>query len=171
MTSVTSTRLQGFTRSLRRSGIGRSMVRTAGFNVAAMLAAGLGGVILARAVGPTVRGEYAAVTSWFGFALMVGAMGQPAALCFHVARDPGQAREYVATSRAMMLTTGVLALIGGMLLAPELAHGNSSVEIAYRIAFGASVVTFVAASFTFALQARDLSRWNVVRVSTSQYLA
>jgi O-antigen/teichoic acid export membrane protein len=31
--------------------------------------------------------------------------------------------------------------------------------------FGASIVTLVGASYTFALQARDLHRWNVVRVS------
>jgi O-antigen/teichoic acid export membrane protein len=145
--------------------MGRSVVRTAGFNATAAVAAGLGGIILARAVGPTVRGEYAAVTSWFGFALMVGAMGQPAALCFHVARHPEQAREWVATSRAMMLTTGALAVMAGMLLAPVLAHGNPSVTVGYRIAFGSSIIAFVAASYTFALQAQDLRRWNVVRVS------
>src|SRR4030081_2011896 len=90
---------------LRGSALGKTVARTAGFNVASNMAAALGGVILARAVGPTVRGEYAAVTSWFGVVLMVGGMGQPAALCFHVARDPGNARGYVATSRVMMLAT------------------------------------------------------------------
>lgn len=133
--------------------------------MAAMAAAGLGGVILARAFGPTVRGEYAAVTSWFGLALMVGGMGQPAALCFYVARDPQRARDYVATSRAMMLTTGAVALATGMLLAPVLAHGHPEVTTGYRIAFGASIVAFVGASYTFSLQARNLHSWNVVRLT------
>ncbi len=92
-------------------------------------------------------------------------MGQPAALCFYVARDPRRAREYVATSRAMMLTTGALALAAGMLLAPLLARGNPAVTVGYRIAFATSIVAFVGASYTFSLQARDLHRWNVVRVS------
>jgi O-antigen/teichoic acid export membrane protein len=35
----------------------------------------------------------------------------------------------------------------------------------YQIAFGASILAFVGASYTFSLQARDLRRWNVVRVS------
>ena len=130
-----------------------------------MLTAGLAGVILARAVGPSVRGEYAAITSWFGFAVMVGAMGQPAALCFHVSRDPSQSRAYVATSRAMMLTTGGLTLIAGLVVAPVLGHDNPAVTNGYRIAFGASIIAFVAASYTYALQAKDLSRWNIVRVS------
>ena len=158
-------RIQGLATTLHWPGIGRSIARTAGFNVASAAAAGVGGIILARAVGPTVRGDYAAVTAWFGVALMVGGMGQPAALCFYVARNPERAREYVATSRTMMLTTGALSLTAGILLAPLLAHGNDAVTLGYRIAFGSSVVTFVGAAYTFALQGCDLRRWNVVRLS------
>jgi O-antigen/teichoic acid export membrane protein len=165
VTHAAPTRLRGLATTLRRPGMTRSIARTAGFNLASTLAAGLGGVIFARVAGPTVRGDYAAVTSWFGVALMLGGMGQPAALCFHVAKDPDQAREYVATSRAMMLVTGTLSLTAGMLLAPLLAHGNSEVARGYQIAFGASILAFVGASYTFSLQARDLRRWNVVRVS------
>src|ERR1700732_2940240 len=94
---------------LRGYAIGKAVARTAGFNVASNMAAALGGVILARAVGPTVRGAYAPVTAWCGVALMVGGMGHPAALCYYVAHDPRRARGYVATSRAMMLTTGAVA--------------------------------------------------------------
>ena len=158
-------RLQVLATTVRWPGIGRSIARTAAFNAASTAAAGLGGIILARAVGPTVRGEYAAITAWFGVALMIGGMGQPAALCFYVARDPLRAREYVATSRAMMLTTGTISLIAGILLAPLLAHGIAAVSLGYRIAFGTSIVAFVGASYTFSLQARDLRQWNVVRVS------
>ena len=74
--------------ALHLPGIGRRIVRTAGFNVVSAAAAGLGGIILARELGPTVHGEYAAITAWFGVALMVGDLGQPAALCSYVARDP-----------------------------------------------------------------------------------
>jgi O-antigen/teichoic acid export membrane protein len=153
------------TRKVRGSSSGRSVMRTAGFNVAATAAAGLGGVIIARTLGPTGRGDYAAVTSWFGIVLIIGGLGQPAALCFHVSRHPGQAREYVATARAMMLATGVLAMTLGILLAPVLAHGDGELADAYRIAFGASLITFVAASYTFSLQAKDIRRWNIVRLA------
>jgi O-antigen/teichoic acid export membrane protein len=158
-------RRQVMAAGLRWPEAGRAVARTAGFNMASTIASGVCGVLLARAVGPTVRGEYAAITAWFGVALMVGGMGQPAALCFYVSADPSRARGYVATSRAMMLVTGVLALLAGMLLAPVLARGNAAVTAGYRIAFGASVTAFVGASYTFSLQARDLRRWNVVRVS------
>lgn len=133
--------------------------------MASTVAAGLGGILIARTFGPTVRGEYAAISAWFGIALMVGGMGQPAALCFYVSRDPMRARQYVATSRAMMLTTGALALGGGLLLAATLSRGSSEVAAGYRIAFSTSILAFVGASYTFSLQAKDLRRWNVVRVS------
>jgi len=158
-------RLREAAAALRRRGASRLVIRTAGFNIASTAAAGLGGIIVARVLGPELRGEYAAVTAWFGISLMVGSMGQPAALCFYVAKDPGLAREYVATSRAMMLVTGTAALVGGILLAPLLAHGNAELTVAYRIVFSASIIAFIGASYTFSLQARNLRWWNTVRVS------
>jgi O-antigen/teichoic acid export membrane protein len=159
------TRLQGLATTLRWRSVGRVVARTAGYNMGSTAAAGLAGIVLARTLGPAARGDYAAITAWFGMALMVGGMGQPAALCYYVARDPERARGYVATSRAMMLTTGALTIAGGMLLAPVLAHGDAQVTVGYRIAFGAAIMAYVGASYTFSLQARDLRRWNAVRVS------
>ncbi len=150
---------------LRRRDFARSVARTAEFNVATAAAAGLGGIIIARVVGPTVRGEYAAVTAWMSVLLIVGGMGQPAALVYYVAREPLRARDYVATSRVMMLATGMVTVVAGFLLAPMLAHRLPAVTAGYRIAFGTLIVGFVAGSFTASLQARDLHRWNVVRVT------
>jgi O-antigen/teichoic acid export membrane protein len=150
-------------RAMGRPGLVRSMARTAVFNVAATVASGLGGVVIARAVGPTVRGEYAGVTAWYSVTVLIGGMGQPAALCFFVARDPARSCDYVTTSRAMMLATGALALLTGMIIAPLLAHGNPGIASAYRIAFGVSIIALVASSYTYSLQARDISRWNVCR--------
>lgn len=127
------------------------------------MAAGLGSVIVARALGPTGRGEYAAIIAWFGVSCIVGQMGLPAALCFYVSKDPQRAPDYVATSRAMMLGTGMLAFLAGLLLAPVLSRGNPEVADGYRIAFGISIVTYVGIAYTYSLQARHLLRWNVVR--------
>jgi O-antigen/teichoic acid export membrane protein len=150
---------------LRKRHVGGAIARTAGFNAAAAAAAALAGVIIARTVGPAVRGEYAAVMAWFGVLLLVGEMGQSAAVCFYVAREPERARGYVATSRTMLTVTGVLALAGGLLLAPVLAHGNPQLAGAYRIAFGGSVLAFIGTSYTFSLQATSTDRWNLVRLS------
>ena len=155
---------QSIAAALRRRGFARSVAQTGGFNFATMALAGLGGIIIARAVGPTVRGEYAAVTVWMGISLTVGALGQRAALVYYAAREPLRAREYVATSRAMMMATGMVTLVAGFLLAPALAHGLPAVTAGYRIAFGSSIVVFVGGSFIASLQARDMHRWNVVGV-------
>ena len=151
--------------ALRSHPIGGLIARTACFNVAAMAAAALGGVILARALGPTVRGEYAAVQAWFGVVLVAGEAGQSAAVCFYVARDPRRARGYVATSRSMMLATGTVALLAGIVVAPTLAHGLPGLTTAYRVAFAGSIVAFMSTSYTTALQARATNRWNLVRLS------
>jgi O-antigen/teichoic acid export membrane protein len=139
------------------------MARTAGFNMATTMAVGLSSIVVARALGPSVQGDYAAITAWFGISCMIGQMGLPAALCFYVAKDSPRARNYVATSRAMMLATGTLAFGVGLLLAPVLSHGNAEVADGYRIAFSTSVVTYVGIAYTYSLQARHLLRWNAVR--------
>jgi hypothetical protein len=125
-------RLRELASALRR-GVGRQAANTAGYNVASNAAADRRGIVVARALGLGMRGEYAAVTAWFGIALMVGGLGQPTALCFDVAHDPRNARSYVATSRAMMLVTGTSALARVILFAPR--PGNAELTLAHRIAF------------------------------------
>ena len=50
------------------AGSDAQVASTAGCNVASNAAVGLGGIIVARAGGPEMRGAYAAVTAWFGVA-------------------------------------------------------------------------------------------------------
>jgi O-antigen/teichoic acid export membrane protein len=157
--------LQSGRSALRRHSVGRLIAQTAGFNVAAAAAAAVGGVVLARAAGPVVRGEYAAVTAWFGVLQIVGEVGQSAAICFYTARDPEQARDYVATSQTMMLVTSSIAVLAGILVAPYLARGYPGLAGAYRIAFAGSVFSFVGTSYLFSLQARATRRWNLVCLS------
>ena len=150
---------------LRRPGIGRSVLETVGYNITMTVAGALSGVIIARAAGPTQRGEYTAVTSWLGFTLMLGELGLPIALTFYVAKDPLRARSYVATARAMMLASCALAMACGLLLAPVLGHGHPGLTTAYRIAFVCLPVSCIADSYTFALMGRALALWNQARVS------
>jgi len=150
--------------ALRQRHVG-AIARTACFNAASAAAAALSGVIVARTVGPAVRGQYAAVTSWFGVLLLAGELGQSAAVCYYVASDPPRARGYVATSRAMMTVTGTCALLAGLVVAPALAHGNPQLTSAYRVVFGGSVIAFIGTGYTFSLQATSTRRWNLVRIS------
>ena len=139
--------------------------QTAGFNLAVTVAGSLSGLIIARATGPTVRGEYTAVTSWLGITLMIAELGQPIALCFYVAKDPRRARSYVATSRTLMISTGAVAVMAGMVLAPVLGRGHPGLTTAYRIAFACLLISCVADSYTFALMGHVLHLWNKARIS------
>ena len=158
-------RLRGLAATFGKPGTGRTIASTAGFNLAIVGTAGLGGVILARTVGPTVRGEYAAITAWLDVAMVIGQFGQPAALCYYVASDPLRARRYVATSRVILLTVGLLVLAAGLLLTPTLARGQPELAEGYRIALAAFAAMFAGCSYVSALQARDLNLWNLVRAS------
>ena len=150
---------------LRRPGIGRSIAATVGYNVTMTVAGALSGVIIARATGPALRGEYTAVTSWLGFTLMLGELGLPIALTFYVAKDPSRAHSYVATASAMMLASCALAMVCGLALAPTLGRGQPGLTMAYRIVFICLPVSCIADSYTFALMGRAIALWNRARVS------
>jgi O-antigen/teichoic acid export membrane protein len=160
---TTPSGIRAVTAVIRASGTTGPVAATAGFNVGAAVASALASAVVARALGPSLRGEYAAVTAWFSLVLLVGGMGQPAALCYYVASQPRLARGYVATSRTLMIITGSLALVTGLAMAPVLGHGSPSLLLGYRVAFFSSIIGFVGTSYTFALQARSPARWNVSR--------
>jgi O-antigen/teichoic acid export membrane protein len=142
----------------------RSIIGTASVvNVLATAAAGLAGLLGARYLGPSVKGQFAAVTVWFGWAIVVGEVGQSAAIVYFVSRHPDRARDYVATSRNIMLVTGGLVTVVGFFLAPTLSHGLASETMAYRVMFLTCPVAFVGSSFLFALQARSIGLWIVLR--------
>ena len=148
-------------------GIGRPVVLTAASNVAMTVAGALGGIIIARSTGATVRGEYSAVTSWLGIAIILGEFGQPLALCYYVARDSERAREYLSTSRAMMVSTGVVVLTAGIAFAPLLSRGRPELTLAYRIAFCCLLIQCFGDSYTWALMGRAFHLWNRIRVAQS----
>jgi O-antigen/teichoic acid export membrane protein len=150
--------------TMRQRHVG-AIIRTACFNSASTATAAMGGVIIARAVGPAARGEYTAIISWLGILLLAGQLGQSAAVCYYVARDPGRARGYVATSRAMMMVTAACALVIGLVLTPVLAHGNPPLTREYRVVFTGSVIAFISTSYLSSLQAVSTQRWNLVRIS------
>lgn len=151
--------------TLRRPGLVRTVAQTGLFNILATVLGAGTGLLVARSLGAGPRGEYAAVTAWFGLALVVGELGQTAATCFHVAQDPARARSYVATARSLMLASGTIVAAVGLVIAPGLAHGQPALTFGYRVMFTVSLAAFTGASYAFALQARHITYWNGVRTS------
>lgn len=148
---------------LSRSPFARSVAATSGYNVLTTVLAAATGLLVARYLGPALRGEYAAVTSWFGLALVIGGLGQTAATCYFVAHDAPRSRDYVATSRSLMVASGTLVALAGFGSAPTLAHHQPDLTFGYRTIFAVCVAAFVGASYVFALQARSVASWNRIR--------
>jgi O-antigen/teichoic acid export membrane protein len=148
-----------------RGGFARSVAITAACNVVTAAASGIAGILIARALGPSLRGEYAAIMAWFGVVLVVGQLGQTAATTFFVARVPDQARDYLATSRNLMVASGSVTLAAGIVCAPLLAPEDDTVVLAYRLMFATCLAGFAGAGYMFALHAARLPRWNLVRIT------
>jgi O-antigen/teichoic acid export membrane protein len=148
-----------------RPGFARTVAGAAATNVVATATAAVAGLLLARALGPTARGEYAAVVAWFGTVLALGQLGQTAATTYYVARDPYRAADYLATARFVMLCSGGVALTAGILATPLLAGGRAELAWGYRLMFATCLVSFLGAAYVFALQAVHVMHWNLTRVA------
>ncbi|GII21205.1 hypothetical protein Pme01_08020 [Planosporangium mesophilum] len=143
----------------------RSVARTAFFNIATTVTAGIAGIVIARSLGPAARGEYAAVTAWFTAAFTVGELGLTAATTFFVARDAHLAPHYVSTARNLLVASGVVVASAGMLATPLLAPENGTVAGGYRIAFLTCLASFLTVGYIASMQASNINRWNLIRIS------
>ncbi len=149
----------------RTPSLRRTVASTALVNIGLTVAAAASGIYLARVLGPAGRGDYAALSSWFGLMLTIGAVGQPAATTYYVASLADRRRDVVATSRTLMLVVG-FSLVGVMAaLAPLLAHGDHQLTVNYWIVFLSGVPAFAGSSYSFALQAASIPVWNLMRAS------
>jgi O-antigen/teichoic acid export membrane protein len=81
-------------------------------------AAGLvSGVLLARALGPSVRGEFAALLSWVGVMMLLSDLGIGHALSYYAGREPSRVDTlYSQGLGASILLRGVIWIVGGVVL-------------------------------------------------------
>src|SRR5712691_7326914 len=85
----------------------------------AMQALGLiSGTLLARLLGPTGRGELAAVLLWPGILTVVGSVGLTDAMVYVTAREPGRQRAVFATGALIALVQSAALMIAGHFLLP-----------------------------------------------------
>jgi O-antigen/teichoic acid export membrane protein len=131
----------------------------------AAVTAGVSGVVIARALGPAERGEYAAITVWLVVAYTIADLGQTAATTFHVARVPHRRAGFLATSRLLTAISGLVMTLLGLLLAPMLTRHDPQLTAGCRITAVTCYVTLLGFGCTAALQAVDLRRWNAIRIA------
>lgn len=145
----------------------RAVRSTAGTSVAISLFGLVSGVFLARVLGASGRGTYAAITAYTMTAATLCEGGVTAAICYFVAKNPSEGRDVVRTGSAMLFMLGVVAAVAGIIAAPSAISGSPEAVTAFRVAFVAQPLILAGSCWVFALQATSIPAWNLVRVTQS----
>lgn len=143
----------------------RSVAGVAGSSALIALAGSLGGLLLARFLGPAVRGDLVAVMIWPAMVGSVAALGTTEATCFLIARSTTRdGPPILATAAAAAITTGLAVAVAGFGLASVIGR-TSSVTTLLRYSFALAPTYICAGIMASALQARSIARWNLARAS------
>lgn len=154
-----------FVGKIWRGGLARAVIGTAGANFVVIFANLAIGVMVARSLGDSGRGVYVAVQAWYALSLVLGEVGQSAAVTYFTAKQPHALRSIVAKARWIMFTGGALVATVGVLFADLISDGNSEFRVGLSIAFvGCGLNAFVG-PYLYATQAISLRNWNICRVS------
>lgn len=119
-------------------------------------------VLVARALGAEGRGQFAAVFSAFTITMMVGELGQSAAVTYQVASRPTEVAEAVATGRRIMVVATSLAASAA--LAVALVVADPHLTVAYAIALLGCLANAFGAPYLYAAQSVAFSAWNRLRL-------
>jgi O-antigen/teichoic acid export membrane protein len=80
------------------------------------------GILTARALHPTGRGELTAMTLWPLFLANATALGTPSSLIYHLRKHQARRGELIASALALVTTLGSVAAAIGVLLLPRWLH-------------------------------------------------
>jgi O-antigen/teichoic acid export membrane protein len=140
VSSPTTAPAPGFADRLRAQASGAatsSLVATALIQVLNVVT----GIILARTLGPSGRGELAAVILWPTLLWTVGNLGVVDAVTFHSARRTGPRRSIVSASLALALVQSVILIAIGLVLVPLVLARQEASVVRDCLIFLASVPT------------------------------
>lgn len=142
-----------------------SVGRTAAFNLTTTVVSAITGVLLARWLGPSGRGDYAAVTAYFGLSLVVFELGLGSSVVYHVSKYWDARADYVRTASVLLVPLAMVAGLLSVLLGIVVFGDSPSRRAAFLVLPFSVAMCFVGAPASFALQSIDLTRWNLVRLS------
>lgn len=109
-----------------RAQVGWPVVSTLAATALIQLLAAVGGVVLARTLGPTGRGELAVVMLWPILILTLGTLGVTDSITYHAARRLAPLRALVGTSFGLALAQGVALIALGLVVVPLVLARYSS---------------------------------------------
>lgn len=148
------------TRRARRSNV----IQAAAVNYIAVFVAAVASVLVARALGPEGRGQFAALMAWFSLALVVGELGQSGSITHWVAKRREEASNIVATGRLLTILGSLIAGGVALVIAPWLADNDPALVAAYSTAFTVCFLNGVWGPYVYAAQAVSIPAWNLIRI-------
>src|SRR5438309_1254507 len=96
------------TLSAVRGAQAQAVMSTAGVNVAIVLVGSIGGLFLARVLGPTNRGELVVILQWPAAIGTIVSLGITQSTCYWISRRPVKASAFMSTGVAASLATGLV---------------------------------------------------------------
>ena len=91
----------------------RAFIGTASANLLIAVSSTIGGIIAARLLGPSGRGELAAATAWAGILSVIATLGLPQAITFYTARNPAKLGDIFSASLFLLAIQGCVIVAGG----------------------------------------------------------
>jgi O-antigen/teichoic acid export membrane protein len=140
---------------------------TAGANIILAMLGTASGVFAARLLGPSGRGELAAIQTWPSFVASIALLGMPEAVVYYSAREPSEAGRYVGSAAAIGFLCAGPFMLFGYLLMPMMLHSQNAAIISggrwYLLLTLIYIFTVIPIS---ALRGRaDFVIWNAMRVT------
>jgi O-antigen/teichoic acid export membrane protein len=109
----------------RFGSFGAHVMLTSGTNVLLILLGLITGVVAARILGPTGRGELAAIQMWPSFLATIAMLGLPEALVYYSAQSSSQAGRYLGSAMTLGIVSCVPFALVGYLALPLLLSAQS----------------------------------------------
>ncbi len=142
----------------------RAVGGTAVVNVVLVMLGSLGGLFLARVLGPTGRGDLVTILLWPAIIGAIVALGITAATCYWASREPAEAAGFMSTGVAWALATGFAVAICGPWLASLIAR-NDEVRNHLTLVLALTPVYIAGGVWISSLQATSIRWWNAARIA------
>lgn len=133
-------------------------------NILLAIVATIGGVLVARVLGPADRGVLATTVAWFTVVLALTEFGTTPGITFLCARNPLARRSIVRSAQRLYAPYGLVAF-GSMFSIALLVGERTDSSLMSMLIFAIfTPIAMQVAPPTFALLAFDVSRWNIARL-------
>jgi O-antigen/teichoic acid export membrane protein len=162
----TDSKLSPWQRAQGISRFGSNVVLTIGTNVLLALM-GLGsGPLVARLLGPTGRGQLAAIQNLYWFVATLATLGMSEATLYFIARDPSRGKRILTSSVTLTLLAAPLFVAASYSFAPLFlaAQSATTVKAARLCLLGLPLYAMLVVPISALRGSNDIVRWNLVRL-------